>query len=303
MGGAEEITMRDLRIVADRLSVELGVSAEVVFNKKNNNVEKAAITITKQGSNLAPVIYPPYGWEEMNEDELVRHFKECFYNSIPDEDFNVSLFTDWQKAKGKLYPILIGAASNEGAELVTVPLTGDLMIAFIVEVSGVFGNGTVKVSPAHMALWRVDTKELLKVAKENIKGTSKIADMFSVMSNILEGNPGIAGGFDLEEIRNDTFMYVASNKDGIYGAGILVDDESIQRFHEMVGNFFILPSSVHELIFVPDSGDPDMANNLLEMVKQVNATEVPEQDVLTNEVYYFDGKEISVVASELQIAV
>jgi hypothetical protein len=50
-------------------------------------------------------------------------------------------------------------------------------------------------------------------------------------------------------------------------------------------DFFILPSSVHELIIVPDNGeDPQI---LQRMVKEVNSTQVSAQDVLSDNIYRF----------------
>ena len=56
-------------------------------------------------------------------------------------------------------------------------------------------------------------------------------------------------------------------------------------------NFYILPSSVHELILVLDeneSFDENIAAELYNMVRYVNMTEVETEDVLSDNVYYYD---------------
>jgi hypothetical protein len=50
------------------------------------------------------------------------------------------------------------------------------------------------------------------------------------------------------------------------------------------GNFFVLPSSLHEIIVVPNDGNMEY-KALLAMVTEINATEVDKQDKLTDQVY------------------
>ncbi|MDE8682806.1 DUF5688 family protein, partial [Blautia schinkii] len=60
---------------------------------------------------------------------------------------------------------------------------------------------------------------------------------------------------------------------------------------ELLGNdFFILPSSNHEMLVLPDDGQVD-AEMLIDMVKEVNATQVAPAERLTNDVYHFDTKD------------
>lgn len=53
------------------------------------------------------------------------------------------------------------------------------------------------------------------------------------------------------------------------------------------GNYFILPSSIHECITIPDNGDFTY-EGLKEMVATINHTQVEPKDRLTDEVYYYD---------------
>jgi hypothetical protein len=59
-------------------------------------------------------------------------------------------------------------------------------------------------------------------------------------------------------------------------------------------NIYIIPSSVHEVILVPDNGniDEDMIN---EMIREVNIQEVDEGDVLSNHVYLYNAKKKKIV--------
>lgn len=51
---------------------------------------------------------------------------------------------------------------------------------------------------------------------------------------------------------------------------------------------YILPSSIHELIFVPDEYSKETTEGYKEMVKEVNSTAVDPSDFLSDSVYYYD---------------
>ena len=53
------------------------------------------------------------------------------------------------------------------------------------------------------------------------------------------------------------------------------------------GDFFILPSSIHEILIVPDNGKMHV-EDLQNMVKEVNMNEVDYIDQLTDSVYHYD---------------
>ena len=83
-------------------------------------------------------------------------------------------------------------------------------------------------------------------------------------------------------------MYVLSNSTRLYGAGAILYDDILKEFADKKqSNLFILPSSVHEVIIIPDK-DHITKTKLQGMVKEVNETQVAEQEVLSDSVYYFD---------------
>lgn len=55
-------------------------------------------------------------------------------------------------------------------------------------------------------------------------------------------------------------------------------------------NFFILPSSIHEVILMKDNGDMN-AEELQRMVMEINRTQVAPEEVLSDEVYSYDYRQ------------
>lgn len=86
-------------------------------------------------------------------------------------------------------------------------------------------------------------------------------------------------------------MYVATVPDRTGGAGVLAYEQFMEQAAERLGgDFFILPSSLHELILVPDDGTIDQAE-LKAMVENVNSTTVDPEEKLTDSVYHYDSKD------------
>ena len=63
-----------------------------------------------------------------------------------------------------------------------------------------------------------------------------------------------------------------------------------QAADRLGGSFYILPSSVHEILLVKDNGQFNK-DSLEKMVVEVNATTVKPEDKLTDSVYHYDSKE------------
>ena len=104
------------------------------------------------------------------------------------------------------------------------------------------------------------------------------------MFEVLNGS-----GVSIDEWEPDgSPMTVLTTKGAVNGAGILFCDSVLQKIHEKLGDYFVLPSSIHELIIVPVSEGIDR-DELTEMVKTINATEVAPADRLSDKVYLYDG--------------
>ena len=63
---------------------------------------------------------------------------------------------------------------------------------------------------------------------------------------------------------------------------------------EMGNNFFILPSSVHEVILLPDTGNED-SEDLKKIINAVNTTQVAPEEVLSDTLYRYDRADKRVV--------
>lgn len=89
--------------------------------------------------------------------------------------------------------------------------------------------------------------------------------------------------------------FVLTNSRFYWGAGALFYPGVIERIHELLDDdFYVLPSSVHELILVgADGQDP---YSLIEMLQEANRTVVEEKDILSDDLYICESGEFKRVS-------
>lgn len=86
-------------------------------------------------------------------------------------------------------------------------------------------------------------------------------------------------------------VYVASMADMTNGAGVILYPNFMEKAaQELGGDFYVLPSSVHEVLFLRDD-DAISLEELKGIVHSVNQTEVSDEDFLSDNVYHYDATE------------
>ena len=137
-------------------------------------------------------------------------------------------------------------------------------------------------------------EKMFQMAKENTKKIMppKVADMADILKGMLmeEGIPEEDVGIILGKTPASFPMYVVTNSCQINGAVSMVFEDILHGLAEETGtDLYILPSSVHEVIAVPaDIGSPE---TLAEMVEEVNLGQVPLNERLSNQVYYYEKEQ------------
>lgn len=82
-------------------------------------------------------------------------------------------------------------------------------------------------------------------------------------------------------------MYVATSKQNKFGANVILCKEFLREFSQAINNdFYILPSSMHEVIIIPADSIGLDAEELYDMVWETNHLLNPE-DFLSNSVYKY----------------
>lgn len=272
---------------------------------KNNSVVKHALTISTPNDQIVPNIYIDEMYAEYSEgrilsdivDDIMRIHKSASLKSPIDVEF----FEDYEKAKEHLGIKLINREYNEGL-LEDVPSVEflDLSIVFIVYIKDKeIGEGSVLIHEEHRELWGIDIQTLYNDALANMQLVRPVMmkPIFEVIGELLQEDAEDIG--DCEEKHDDvqlnsksgfeTKMYVLTNEEKTFGAGVMCYDGILKLVaNRMGGDYFIIPSSIHELIVLPISDDKNK-DDIVEMIRDVNRTHIAPQEILSNNLYCYDS--------------
>lgn len=267
---------------------------------KNNGLVLTGITVLKKGCNIAPTIYLNQVFEQYQEGrtmesvcrEIIRVYEEHKVHS----DFDVSYVTDFSKVQNSICYKLINAEKNTEllADAPHVRVEDLAVIFYILVSSDAEGTGTITIKNNMLELWDVDTDVLYELALMNtqrmFRGT--VQSMANVMMDILSKQMDEESAeefYDMMVDAEDTIpMYVCSNAMKLNGAGVILYNGLLQEFADRVdSDVFILPSSIHETLLIPVNADMDV-EYLREMVRTVNRTEVAPDEILSDNVYYYN---------------
>lgn len=205
---------------------------------------------------------------------------------------NVNDLMNYEIMKEKLSVEVISAEVNEEL-LAKVPhdRIEDLAVVyrFIME-SNEDGRASILVNNDLIERMGVTHEQLRADALENSPEIrpAVIQGMNEVMKEMMGPE-----AYEMFGIPDDTeeMMFIATVPDKNSGAGVLAYQDFMDQAAEKIGgDFFILPSSIHEILLIPDDGQKG-ADELKAMVMDVNATQVSPEERLSDNVYHYDSKE------------
>lgn len=132
--------------------------------------------------------------------------------------------------------------------------------------------------------FNISEYELIKAAIHNMENQSY---MFKTMGDYFKDI-----NYEDSEIKNDklTNVYILTTNNLVNGAGLIVSDKIADRIsREVGGDFYIIPSSIHELLILPeDFVNKDMFDMIKETIEFVNEVEVNSSDFLSDNFYHYD---------------
>ena len=199
--------------------------------------------------------------------------------------FDINALMDYDNAKEQLFVRVSNIENNRGF-LENVPYTqvDNLALTYHICVSnGEHGIASATITNDIMESFGITKEQLHQDVMDNSQKLfpANIQPMMNVMMRMAGMMPEMMAGpegksFDaqLQEISfNGDDMLVLSNATTQNGASALFYPDVLEKIGEQAGqNFFILPSSIHETLIVPDDGRFDY-QTLESMVKEINAAE------------------------------
>ena len=263
-----------------------GVKVRMQKVDKNNGVTLVGITVFKKDSTIFPTMYLESFYQlyedSMEFSEVVSFFIEK-YESNKKDGMDFDFFSDYEKVKKMLSLKLIHYEMNREF-LKDVPQYRYLDLAAICQCNicnEVLGNGAVTIRNEHMEMWNISGETLYQDAIGNmpILYPVEFLNMAKVLRNMYEDEEGTL----IDELP----MYVLSNVRRMNGAASILYPGQLEKMGELLeDDYYILPSSIHELIILPkkfETGDV----NLSQMVSDINREHVEKEEILSGHAYFY----------------
>lgn len=202
--------------------------------------------------------------------------------------YDARVLEDYDRMKDALTVDLVPVAGNE-QKLAQIPHKNveDMALVYrFEEESSVYGSASILVTNEMLAVYDITADQLhedaMKAAVQN--RPAKLHNMNDVMRDMMGDMSGL---FPMNE---PSPLWVATVEGGQNGAGVIQYPGFLDQAAEALGgDFYVLPSSVHEVLLVADDGSMELSY-LEEMVRSVNETEVSPAERLSDNVYHYDSK-------------
>lgn len=306
----EEFVQEILKKLQNRVGDRYQIQHKQII--RNNALVLDGILLQQAQERIVPSIYLNGYYEDylsgQSADQIIDlllklyHEQKDNYSSLEDE-----ISFDFETIKESIYFRLVNYDMNRRL-LKDVPhrIIWDLAVTYHCMVHSDGDHiGSVQITTEHCSHWQINEAELMTLAARN---TPRLfPSVFRPMGDIMRDMIGTelknaqdSGDHEQEQLLSDNLeeldrenllsksgMYVLTNTRGINGAACLLYSDSIRTLSDKLqGDFYILPSSIHELIVIPDNVNPE--RDLCRMVSDINQTQVPKEDILSDNIYRYD---------------
>ena len=273
---------------------------------KDNDRALHVLTIRTGDVNISPAIYLDPFFEQAEHgkemEDILVSIADAYLEHCVDHGIDVSNITDFEKIRDRITCRLVNEEANTQF-LQDKPHTTveDLAVVYQVILDMTTeGMATITISDSLLERYDVSLEELHELAMRNMDTLqpARFMGMKEVMTEMFAEEFAREQGMEIQEARDmaaqmvpdiPVNIYVLTNETKLNGAAVILNDDIRQEIAEKVGDFYILPSSIHETLIIPKSAELDL-KDLEQMVREVNHTQVRPEERLSDHVYEYDAK-------------
>jgi len=287
-------SIRDYLPVSDR-NAEILIQSQL----KNNDQLLDALVIKTEDMKTTPMIYLNPMYEDMKGGESLHSILDKIadaWRETRNQKIDISWINDLEIAKDRIMYRLINLGRN-AEYLADKPYKriDDLAAVYTMEVdrdrSGIM---SVTITNDIMKKYGITQEELDGIAAKN---TEKMSYTFKHMGSMIQEMLFDTNPIDMGLMEHKLPLYILSNETSIFGAAAILNEKARQEIHDQIGDYYIIPSSVHEILAIPKYVTPDY-RDVEKMIQEVNQNAVSEADRLSDHVYEYDPVGKSIIRSE-----
>lgn len=314
-----------LECIKTQIQLDFGEDFTVKLNKviKNNSIELDGLAILRKGESITPNIYLNSYYDKYMEGETISDILEEITGSYAAAEKGEEVEVDYEfrleDVKDRIFYRVVNYQKNRKLlkDMPNIKFL-DLTITFHCLVKNdESGIGSIRITRNCIRRWGLTARDLMKISSVNTPRLfpSSIRSMNDVINEIINDdlyemlkvnyNEDISSinGNSSKTMASDQLyhqmvddmingnkqkMYILSNTRGINGASVMLYKDVVRNFAmDLHCDFYVLPSSIHEVILVPYH-DSIEKKTLSEMVFDINHTQVLPEEVLSDSVYYYN---------------
>lgn len=257
--------------------------------EKNNGVVKEVLVLKGDKERMAPAIYLEELYQKtcakgLSPEIAAKEVLERNERQRSGEKEVQDCFSDYQIARRNVYYKLINFEMNRSllGKIPHFPFL-DLAVVFYYRMEkGPLLGATMLIHNCNLEAWGITRTDLMEDAVMNTsrKMPYTLKGMDALIRELTEEEGEFPG---MEEL-----MYVLTNEEKYFGAATLLYPHVLSHIGKILRqDFYVLPSSIHECILVPDRGQYSR-EDLKQMVKDVNDDQVEAEEILSYQVYYYN---------------
>lgn len=274
--------------IVDLLQQKMGHDYNISVTRvtKNNDIELTGVILMKASDNISPTIYLEGLYAEYQDgtamEELAEKVITFYEEQMPSGGLDMDFFQDFELVKDRIFYKLVSFEKNTRLlEKIPYYKWNDLALIFYYAMEEEkIGRASITIHHHHLEMWEQSLDTLYAVARENMK--EHMPELLVSMKDLLEEMAGLHLGEDMP-----LPMYVLTNQDKVYGAAAMLYSEQMKELAEKwQSDLLILPSSIHEVLLLPDDGQNEYAF-YRKMVEEVNTTQVEPEEVLSYSLYRY----------------
>ena len=274
--------------IADLLRERMGADYEVKITDvtKNNGVVLTGIIMMRRSDRISPTIYLEEPYRQylagVALQEIVDRIVELYQEQMKDFNLDIDSFKEFEYVRDRIFHKLINYEKNSKL-LEDVPYFKwcDLAVVFYYAVEEeLMGRASILIHNNHLVMWEQTVDVLYQIAQRNMR--HRMPELLMPMQDLVEEMTGVKLHQE-DEIR----MYVLTNRAKINGASAMLYSDKIKELAKRLqSDLMILPSSVHEVLLLPDDHEQEYAF-YRQMVEEVNTTQVEPEEILSYSLYRY----------------
>lgn len=256
---------------------------------KNNGRKLRGISLRKENSSIAPILYAQDAYQRYMQGEKPDEILKNMINAMLDVKpvYQIEDMLDFEKIKDKIgFKLLNYNLNKERLQDNAWKAVRDLAKVYGVFLMGNEGMYTASIPNGLLKEWKIDIEELDKIATCNMERMMPptLIDMMDAIQNGNILNP--PNLLKEEKLHNKNELYVLSNAKNCSGAAVILYPGVLEKISEMAeSDLYIIPSSVDEVLIFPKNNFFS-ARELGKIVREANRM-MPKEAILSDRVYEF----------------